>query len=123
MLDAMWRRECDKICIDVYIKPTHTDHYLQWDSCHPVAHKLSVVRTLFHRVETHITDEDRKRVEKEKIRTDLRRCGYPNWALQEGQKKDKKTKTSVQREQQGEQKRSKTHVVLPYVQGMTEWLQ
>ena len=64
----------------------------------------------------------RKRVEKEKIRTDLRRCGYPNWALQ-GQKKDKKTKTIAQREQQGEKKRSKMHVVLPYIQRMMERVQ
>ena len=72
MLDMLWRREGDTISTDVYRKPTHTDHYLRWDSHHPVAHKLSVVRTLFHRVEIHITDEDRKRVEKEKIKTDLR---------------------------------------------------
>ena len=123
MLDVMWRREGDKIRTDVYRKPTHTDHYLQWDLHHPVAHKLGVVRTLFHRVETHITDEDRKRVEKENIRTDLRRCGYQNWALKEGQKKDKKTKTSVQRKQQVDQTRSKTHVVLLYIQGMTGWFQ
>ena len=77
-----------------------------------MAYKLSVVRTLFHQVETNITDEDRKRVDKEKIRTDLKRCGYSNWALQEGQ-----------REQLGEQKRSKTYVVLPYVGGMIERLQ
>ena len=61
-------------------------------------------------------------MEKEKI-TDLRCCGYPNLALQEGQKKDKKVKTSAEREHQGEQSRFKTHVVLPYVQGLTEWFQ
>ena len=48
MLDVMWKLEGDKISTDVYIKPTHTDHYLQWDSHNPVAHKLSMVRTLFH---------------------------------------------------------------------------
>ena len=84
MLDVMWKRVGDKISTDVYRKPTHTDHDLQWDSHHPVAHTLSVVRTPFHRVETHIIDEDRKRVQKEKIRTYLRRGCYPSWALQEG---------------------------------------
>ena len=53
----------------------------------------------------------------------MRRFGYPNWALQEGLKKEKKNKTSVQREQLGEETRSKTHVVLWYIQGITEQLQ
>ena len=96
MLDVMWRREGDKIGTDMYRKPTHTNQsdYLQWDSHHQVAHKLSVVRTLFHGVKTHITDDNRKRVEKEKIhvRTDLRRCGYPNRALQEGTKEGQESK-------------------------------
>ena len=61
-------------------------------------------------------------MEKEKITTDLRRCGYPNCAFQ-GKKKDKETKTLAWREQQGEQERSKMHVVLPYTQGMMERIQ
>ena len=64
MLNVMWRQEGDKIGTDVCRKPTYTDHYLQWDLHPPVAHKLSVVRTLFHRVEILITEKDRKRVEK-----------------------------------------------------------
>ena len=34
MLDMMWRWKGDNISTDVYRKPTHTDHYLQWDSHH-----------------------------------------------------------------------------------------
>ena len=49
MLDVMWRREGDKISR----KCTNPNHYLH----HPVAHTLSVVRTLFHQMETNITDE------------------------------------------------------------------
>ena len=74
-------------------------------------------------METHIIDEERKTVEKETIRTDLRRCGYPNWVLQERQMTDMKVKTSVQRDQQGEQTRSKTNILIQYEQGMTEQLQ
>ena len=53
MLYVMWSRTGEKI--STYIPP-HTDHYLQWDSHHPVAHKLSVVRALVHQVDTHITE-------------------------------------------------------------------
>ena len=40
----------------VYRKPTHTDHYLQFDSHHPLIHKLGVFRTLSHRAEQVISD-------------------------------------------------------------------
>ena len=122
-LDVMWRQEGEKISTDVYRKSTHTAHYLKWTHTHPVAHKLSVVRTLFDWVETHITDEGQTRVAKEKIRTDLRWCVYPNWALPEGPQTDRKAKTPVYREHLCEQPRSLTPVVLPYVQGMIERLQ
>ena len=42
--------------ISVYRKPTHTDQYLAFESHHPLLHKLSVIRTLFHCAETVVTD-------------------------------------------------------------------
>ena len=42
----------------VYRKPTHTDHYLQFGSHHLLIHKLGVIRTLYHRAETIISDQD-----------------------------------------------------------------
>ena len=42
--------------ITVYRKPTHTNQYLLFDSHHPLDYKLGVVRTLFHRANTVVTD-------------------------------------------------------------------
>ena len=42
----------------VYRKPTHTDHYLQFESNHPLIHKLGVIRTLNYRANTVINEDD-----------------------------------------------------------------
>ena len=39
----------------VYRKTTHMDKYLQFDSHHPLAHKLAVTKTLYKRASTHCT--------------------------------------------------------------------
>lgn len=56
MLDVCIKRNSDgSLAFSVYRKPTHTDHYLQFDSHQPLQHKLGVVRTLRHRCATHVT--------------------------------------------------------------------
>ena len=71
----------------VYRKPTHTDHYLQFGSHHPLIHKLGVIRTLNYRADTIISDKDNVTQEKNHIKTPLKTCGYPNWAFVKANKK------------------------------------
>ena len=72
-----------------------------------------------HRADTLIKYKERKN-EKEKIRDDLRKCGYPEWALREGEQKRKKRKNSVN--EQTDKPKPNGFVVLPYTKGLSERL-
>ena len=65
----------------IYLKATHTDHYLNFSSHHSINHKLGVVRTLLDYSNFVITDPKDRGLEEEKIRVALRRCRYPNWTF------------------------------------------
>ena len=78
-------RERENITMDVNIKQTNTDNYIQWSSHDPVSQQqISVPSSLFHRCEIVITD-GKKQVEREKIKEVLRVYGYIEWALRQGQ--------------------------------------
>lgn len=49
-LDVLLHKEEDgTLKFSIYRKGTHTDKYLDWYSCHPKAHKITVVNTLIQR--------------------------------------------------------------------------
>ena len=75
-----------------------------------------------HRADTIISDNNLKKVEKEKIRTALRNCGYPEWALKEGEQRGKKRDTE-RKEENTETEKPVGYAVLPYVKGLSERLQ
>ena len=47
------RTEDGTIETEVYRKKTNTDQILNYNSNHPSQHKISCIRTLFNRIETH----------------------------------------------------------------------
>ena len=111
--------EDNSLKVPGFRKPTHTDQYLQFDSAHPLEHKLSVVRTLYHRAYTVVFQWDGILNEKEHVTKALSVCGYPKWALED-------TVSGVARRareaQSGEQKERKCQgrVTIPYIQSVSE---
>ena len=46
------KKEDGSLGFSIYRKSTHTDKYLDYSSTHPLEHKNSVIRTLYHRAQT-----------------------------------------------------------------------
>ena len=112
------RRLLTSICslkVHVFRKPTHTDQYLQFDSAHPLEHKLSVVHTLYHQAYTVVSQWDGILKEKEHVAKALSVCGYLKWALED-------TGSGGARRVIGEQKERKCQgrVTIPYIQSVSE---
>jgi len=62
---------------------------LNFNSHHPIEHKLSVVRTLFDRSQSLISDSTDRHVDYLHVENALRHCGYPDWTFQKVKKQTK----------------------------------
>ncbi|XP_072046939.1 uncharacterized protein [Amphiura filiformis] len=67
----------------VYKKKTHTNQYLNFQSHHPLHHKLGVIRTLLDRADRIVTEQEDRAKAEEHIKQALSKCGYPDWSLRE----------------------------------------
>jgi len=105
--------------LQIYRKPTHTDQYLNFNSHHPIEHKLSVVRTLFDRSQSLISDSTDRHAEDLHIEKALRDCGYPDWTFQ---KVKKQMKMKPSKWKQTRDSANRRLVVLPYVEDTSEWI-
>ncbi|CAH1242806.1 Hypp6981 [Branchiostoma lanceolatum] len=116
MLDVlMSRKEDGWLKFSVFRKSTHTDQYLQFDSHQPMEHKMGVIRTLRHRADHIITEDEDRAIEYEHLRTVLSVAGYTKWAWQS----PGRTKVTPHPRTHTDS-RPKSHVTLPYVAGVTE---
>jgi hypothetical protein len=76
----------------VYRKPTHTDQYLAFGLKHHLNHKRSVVRSLLHRVDKIVSEDEAKTIERKHIHDVLKDNGYDEWMLKIPKPKKSKEK-------------------------------
>ena len=98
----------------VYRKPTHTDMYLHWDSYHHLAAKYSVINTLRHRAKNCVYHQ-----------ADIGKRGRSSFHSPEkmqipcmDMEQDKHTEETEK--QQGTSNNMKSHIVVPYMKGLSE---
>ena len=72
------RTENGSIGTQVYRKNTHTDQILNYHSNHPTQHKVSCLRTLINRIDTHCNTAEAKKNEFEHLQKTFRRNSHPN---------------------------------------------
>ena len=98
----------------VFRKNTHTDKYLDFRSHHPLAHKVAVARTLFHRAEKICTDFPEKEKEKKHVTQALQNNGYPRSLMT----KNWRPTTTIPRNP--DQDTPTAYVTLPYIRHLSE---
>ena len=62
---------------EVYRKKTHTDQILNYNSNHPTQHKISCIKTLFNRIDTHCNTEQSKQDERKHLYSTFYKNDYP----------------------------------------------
>ena len=107
------------ISTSVFRKPTHTaDKYLDFCSHHPLAHKVSVIRTLYKRART-LSSSPLQRTEEEKhIAQALKRNSYPTRLI-------RRTRLHLlshcqDKQQDKERPEPVARITLPYIQHLSE---
>ena len=108
-LDTVTSRRGTEIHVDVYRKPTYTDRYLNFFSCHSLCHKRSVVNTLLKRANNIPSTNKGRREETQRVKAVLRDNNYPMSFIQNCERA--LTKQSAKNNFNG-------FVVLLYVQGV-----
>ncbi|XP_072048917.1 uncharacterized protein [Amphiura filiformis] len=120
-LDTLIVKKTDgSVKLLVYRKVTYTDQYLNFDSHYPIHHKLGVIRTLLDRMDNVVTEDEDKKLEEEKIRQALGRCGYPGWSFKKMKDKmaNKHNKPNIKKDSTSNP--TKGFVVIPYVEGLAD---
>ena len=71
------RTDDGTINTQVYRKKTHTDQILNFNSNHPTQHKISCIRSLFNRIDTHCNTEQAKQTERKYLFSTFMKNNYP----------------------------------------------
>ena len=100
----------------VYRKRTHMDRYLDFDSHHPLAHKLAVVKTLLSRADTHCTFVPDKTQEQLHVTESLVLNGYPHQVVSRCHDQ----RRPVRGPEQGPPSPLSANVTIPYIRNVSE---
>ena len=71
------RTDNGSIETDVYRKRTHTDQILNYNSNHPTQQKVSCLKTLLNRIDTHCSTTESKKKELDYLYDTFRKNNYP----------------------------------------------
>ena len=73
-----------KISTDIYFKPTDTQMYLNFKSCHPKSFKVNIPFCLASRIVTIVSDRSQQEVRLNQLKGFLRQQGYPDSLIRNG---------------------------------------
>ena len=97
----------------VYRKKTHTDQILNYNSNHPTQHKISCIKTLFNRIDTHCSTEESKRDERKHLYSTFHKNGYPLDFVNKVLSHRKQTNTD-------QPNQTRKRITLPYINTTSE---
>jgi hypothetical protein len=115
-LDIKIRSSESGLKCEVYRKPTHSGHYLNFNSEHTYSQRMSVIRSLTYRVLTHCSTEESKEKEKDIIMRDMLSNDYPRNIINEEMEK---TLMSVPKLNDSREEQPKT-VSIPLINGLSQ---
>ncbi len=87
------RTDNGSIETDVYRKRTHTDQILNYNSNHPIQHKVSCLKTLLNRIDTHCSTTESKKKELDYLYDTFRKNNYPKHFIDSVYKRRQQTST------------------------------
>ena len=117
-LDTLVQRNYDKaISVKIYIRPTHTNKYLEYTSHKPTSANQSAIAALFDRADNAVFNEKDKIEEKHHILATLQQNSYPKEFIQRTVKKQSGRKEQPRECPEEEPKQTKS-IKLPYIQGV-----
>jgi hypothetical protein len=115
-LDVEVRRTENGIQTSVYRKPTHSGIYMEYNSEHTYAQKMSVTRSLAQRAFTHCSSEEIREKEISHIKRDLVMNGYP---LEKIDAELSKVKSVIDNPKEATQSQQVT-IAIPYMEGLSQ---
>ena len=94
--------------------------YRTFNSNHPTQHKISCIRSLFNRIDTHCNTEQAKQTEQKYLFSTFMKNNYPrNFISKILTKIRNKPQNNIPNEQP-KQSRSRTRITLPYINNTSE---